>query len=171
MSGHNNVLRRMQVLILAGLLAVATALGYRWFVAKRSPTFSVSAIEGIQTQVLADAHLRLKVKNPGLSAIRIVGSQGNGCGPGGCVFGIEPDSFDLAPGETREVFVLYKAPPITGPFEKEFIIYSATNTLNEHKLKITGIAVAPKKKDSENQKAADTKEKPEEQPDVSDRDS
>lgn len=132
----------------------------------RPPQIDAASLDLPAMAPLIERHLPLTIHNPNWTTIRIVGCQGNGCGPGGCVYGVEPDTFDLAPGETKEILVHYKSPPVPGPFEKEFIIYSATDTLNEHKLKVTGVAVAAKK-ESHHEDSKDTKKNTKEKSDVS----
>lgn len=132
----------------------------------KAPQLDVSRLQIPRIETQLEQKLPIKIYNENWTTIRIVGCQGNGCGPGGCVYGVEPDTFDLAPGETKEILVHYKSPPVPGPFEKEFIIYSATDTLNEHKLKVTGVAVAAKK-ESHHEDSKDTKKNTKEKSDVS----
>lgn len=157
------------VILVLGLAAIGVSV---W--SQMMPTaalqFDSSRLRIPSAALLTEKMLPISIHNPGWNTAHIVGCQGNGCGPGGCVYGIEPETFDLAPGETKKILVHYKSPPISGPFEKEFCIFSATNTLNKHKLKVTGVAVA-EKKDVGNQDSIDTQEKHAEQPDVSHRDS
>jgi len=53
------------------------------------------------------------VHNPNWTTVRIVGCQVNGCGPGGCIYGIDPTTCDLGPSESKELIVHYKSPPIS----------------------------------------------------------
>ncbi len=149
------------ILLLLGTIAVFFAIVYRSSPSLRQPLVIDShKLNNHQLDLLVERKFVISIYNPSSSSSRVVGCQGNGCGPGGCVYGIEPEAFDLAPGETKEIFVRYKSPSVPGPFEKEFIIYSATNTLIEHKLKVTGVAVKAKKEsDSHHEDSKSTKEK------------
>ena len=148
-------------MIAVGLLFVIGGAAWGVLSPVRLPVIDSSELAIERTDTEVERQLALRIRNSNWRTIQIVGCQGNGCGPGGCVYGVEPESFDLAPGETKEIFVRYKSPPVPGPFEKEFIIYSATNTLNEHKLKVTGVAVKAKKEsDSHHEDSKSTKENP-----------
>lgn len=160
--------RRSTIWIIAiGLFFVIGGVAWGVLSPVSLPVIDSTQLAIKQTATEVEQQLTLRIRNSNWRTIQIVGCQGNGCGPGGCVYGVEPETFDIAPGETKEVIVRYKSPPVPGPFEKEFIIYSATNTLNEHKLKVTGVAVAAKKNASEK----DTRQKSQEKPDESNQDS
>lgn len=83
--------------------------------------------------------LRLSFVNRGFLKSRIVGSKGMSCGPTGCIDEISPSEFTLAFGETREIVVRFQSPAKPGPFEKDFVIYIATNQLDSHEFKIVGV--------------------------------
>jgi hypothetical protein len=150
-----------------GLFLVIGGVAWGFLSPVSLPVIDSSQLTIKQTDTEVEQQLAIRIRNSNWRTIQIVGCQGNGCGPGGCVYGVEPETCDIAPGETKEIFVRYKSPPVAGPFEKEFIIYSATNTLNEHKLKVTGVAVKAKKgSDSHHQDTKSTKGNAEERSDV-----
>jgi hypothetical protein len=171
MMAHSRLLFTSHLLLFAGTLVIVGVVAWRWYSHQSPPKLDGSKLRDLEMEVLEERYLPVKVCNLGSKSLRIVGVRGTVCEPGGCIFAIKPDTLQLAPGETKEVLVHYKGPPVAGPFQKELIIYSATNTLNEHKLKVTGVAVAAKKKDVHHQDTKDTKENAEEKSHVSEQDS
>lgn len=157
--------------IAIGFSLVIGAAAWRFSSSASPPVIDSSRLTIEKTDTQVEHKLAIRIRNTSWRTIQIVGCKGNGCGPGGCVYGIEPEYFEIPPGGTKETLVHYQSPPIAGPFEKEFSIFSATNTLNEHKLKVTGVAVAAKKKETDHQDSKSKKEKPEEPSDVSNQDS
>lgn len=104
------------------------------------PIISQPELQLAPLNLLCEKTLSFRFYNPNWTTVQIVDCRGVGCNPGGCIKGIEPEAFSLAPGETKEVKLQYVAPHLPGPFEREFIFYSETSVLNEHKVKICGIA-------------------------------
>jgi hypothetical protein len=92
----------------------------------RPPEFDTLSILVPTISSFTEEDLPLSVRNPNSHSIRICGCSGK-CGPDGCVSGMTPSDFDLAPGETKQVLVHFRSPHRTGPFSQELSIFSAVS--------------------------------------------
>lgn len=144
---HIQLRSLLRLALAVGLLSLVAVVTINLFVTRDTPLLSVdeSRLHLGKIETSREVKLAFSVNNRDSKKVSIVGSGGNACDLNGCILMIAPDLFELAPGVTKEIVIHYKSPPVPGRFEKEFIIYSATDTLNEHKLKVTGVAVKAKK--------------------------
>lgn len=132
-----------KVLVGFGLLLVVIGLLYlRKPLARLQPEFDVSKLDVPVTAVSTELLLPLKVKNVASRPIRLVGSDGAYCGPGGCFLEIDPIFCEIAPGQTEVVNVRFKSPNEPGKIDCEFLIYLACDYAEEFRFRITGQAVS-----------------------------